>query len=121
MVMDDMDTLQLLVSISQSSEVRRSPSFHPWSSAALLGHDAACEGFGIEEALGPIRPPGVRSHERRGPQIASDPAIRIRYDVLGRTVSDDPAVPEQQDTVRVSQCKVYVVRDEVHALEAGHG
>src|SRR5690242_11465062 len=101
-----------LSSISQSSQVRRRSSFHPWMTTAFAGHDAACEGSGIEEALLPFPPPGIRSHERRGPQVAFDPAIRIRYHVPGRTVGDDPAVPEQQDTVRVSQCKVHIVSDQ---------
>ncbi len=95
-------------------------SFRP-SWIALPLDDPSSEGFRIEKALLPIPPSGVRSHERRGPQVALDPAIRVRDDLVGRTVGDDATVPEQQDTVRMRQCKVHVVRDEIDTLEPGDG
>src|SRR3954453_19942710 len=83
-----------------------------------LCEQPAGESLAVEKSIVAAAPAGIGPHERRQPQVAADPAIFILDDVARGAVPNDLAVPEEQDTVRVHQCKVHVMRYEVDRVQA---
>src|SRR3989337_1141126 len=92
------------------STIDRRPSF-PHSVWPLVARDdRRRQGSTVEKtAVGPL--PGlVRLDQRGALQVARVPAVGILDNRGGWTVSDDPAVTEDKNTISVRKRKIHIVR-----------
>src|SRR5436309_774725 len=104
------------ISVSPSFDARS--SFQLTSGGRLASKHLARQRIAVEV---PARgtPLGIGAHQGCHAKVAGTPAILVLDHLGRRAIGDDLSVPEQENTARVRQCKVYVVRDEVDRLELG--